>query len=125
MFFLLFARPITIINSLYVHPNINRGTYVPASVWHTVAAKPRAAKPRAEKPRPTRRSRRPRGQAAALRARGEAARGAAASCRGKAARGEAAYNLVFVKLSILIIFPLIVSNVYRLITNLVYRKMPP
>jgi len=43
---------------------------------------------------PTRRSRRPRGEAAALRARGEAARGKAASCCGKAARGEAAYNLV-------------------------------
>ena len=40
----------------------------------------------------TRRSRRPRGEDAALRA--QPARGKAASCRGKAARGKAAYNLV-------------------------------
>jgi len=53
----------------------------------------------AAKPQPTRQSRRPRGEAAALRARGKATRGAAASCHSKAARGlprgKAAYNLVF------------------------------
>ena len=66
------------------NPNINRGTYVPACVPATHDA---------AKQRPTRRSRRPRGEAAALRARGEAA-----SWRGKAARGKAAYNLVCIKL---------------------------
>ena len=73
------------------YANINRGTYVSACVpatSHDVAAKPRAAKPR-----PTRRSRRPRGEAADLRASPRAC-GKATSCRGNAASGKAAYNLV-------------------------------
>jgi len=51
----------------HLNPNINRGTYVPTTVWHTMSARGGL-----------------RGEAAALRARGKAA-----SCRGKAA-----YNLV-------------------------------
>jgi len=57
-------------SSVY-YPNINRGTYVPATVWHTMSRQSRGL--------------RPRGKAAALRARGEAT------------RGKAAYNVVIIK----------------------------